>query len=129
MSEGYYGSFRRIYCLNNINGKNGVAGNHQKITYEGIYMIQLEHPSQEDIEEKIKSKESFLVLNISGLKELMKYCFLIVKIIQNNHMTCRVKQEVEKLWLFHSYFTTDMVVFRKSSCSHLVTLNPEWIIT
>ena len=84
-------------------------------------MIQLEHPSQEDIEEKIKSRESFLVVKMSGLKELMKYCFLRVKIIQNNHMTCRVKNKRQESCGYSIHiFTTDMVVFRKSSCSRYI---------
>jgi len=93
-------------------------------------MIQLEHPSQEDIEEKIKSKESFLVVKILGLKELMKYCFLIVKIIQNNHMTCRVKTKGRKVVALPFIFLPPTWWYLGSQVVHdIFTLSPDWIIT
>jgi hypothetical protein len=92
-------------------------------------MIELEFPSEEAIEEKIKNKESFLVVKISGNMELMKYCFKIVKIIQDNHMSCRVKTKGSMVvGLPFVFIPVGWVYYGSQAIQILFTLNPDWKI-
>jgi len=93
-------------------------------------MIELDYPSEEVIKEKIRNRESFLIVKISGLWELMKYCFLLVKIIQDNHMSCRVKTRGRKIIALPFIFIPPGWVYLGSQVVHdIFTLNPDWIIT
>jgi len=64
---------------------------------KGGYMIELVHPSVKVIQEKIENKESFLILKMSSIKEVMEHCYLIEKISENNHMASESKQKVGRL--------------------------------
>lgn len=93
-------------------------------------MIELDYPSEEVIKNKIKDKESFLIVKISGLKELMKYCFLLVETIQKNHMSCRVKTKGRTIAALPFIFLPPTWVYLGSQVAHdIFTLNPDWVIT
>ena len=92
-------------------------------------MIELVSPSPEVIEEKVKSKESFLIVGISGKKEIMKYCNLIASIIESNSMSCRVITKGRTIIGLPFVFTPPgWVYFGAQVCHNILTLYPDWKI-
>ena len=92
-------------------------------------MIELSSPSPKVIEETIKSKESFLLIDISGYEELMKYCNLIENIIEGNSMTCRVITKGRTLAALPFILTpAGMAVIASQLVHKIATRNPDWKI-
>lgn len=93
-------------------------------------MIELEFPSKEVIDKMVKNKESFLVVKMSGIAELMEYCSLIQKIIEDNHMSCRVKTKGRTVVAVPFIFLPPTWVYLGAQFLHnLATFNPDWKIT
>ncbi len=91
---------------------------------------EIEYPSDEVIEDNIKNKLSFAVVKMSGISELMKYCFKIEKTIHDNHMSCRVKTKGRTIVGLPFIFLPPGWVYYGIQFAHnLVTLNPDWKIT
>lgn len=91
-------------------------------------MIELVSASNEVIEEKIKSKESFSLIGIS-LGEMIITCELLEKAIETNHMSCRIitKNRTKIAGLF--FWTGIGAAALTSQVVHTVaTYNPDWKI-
>lgn len=92
-------------------------------------MIELVSPSPEVIEEKVKSKESFLIVGISGKKEIMKYCNLIESIIESNSMSCRVITKGRTIIGLPFVSTLPgWLYFGAQVCHNILTSYPDWKI-
>jgi hypothetical protein len=91
-------------------------------------MIELEYASNEVIEEKIKSKESFSLIGISSGK-MIKTCKLLERAIENNLMSCRIVTKnrtiISGLFFWTGIGATALV----SQVAHTVaTYDPDWKI-
>lgn len=93
-------------------------------------MIEIESPSPEVIEETIKSKESFLIIGISGAQEIMKYCNLIESIIESNNMSCRIitKGRTVTNILLTPVGGTGFALLLAQAAHVIATRNPDWKI-
>lgn len=90
-------------------------------------MIELVTPSEEDIENKIINKESFLLIALSG--RIMEYSDLIENIIERNRMTCRIQTKYRTLLTLPTILTPIGLMAIVAQIAHkIATKNPDWVI-